>query len=187
MRMRDKKLSLVPKALIMAYPPTQALDFSLPSYLKYRNDRVVALHKMVGFWLLYAIGHKRYQEYVVNGSHVSATTWKQYGHYLQSERTPPPALADSHTEAMWRQMEPIVTNPYFSPALAENLTGLPRTLILTAGKDTLHDDGAIFARRLKESGNDVTFFNYPTLHHSALINRNNDMFKDTVRFLSNNI
>jgi acetyl esterase len=44
------------------------------------------------------------------------------------------------------------TEPYASPALASDLTGLPATLIMTAEYDVLRDDGTLFARRLREAG-----------------------------------
>lgn len=46
-------------------------------------------------------------------------------------------------------------NPYFAPLIEENLSGLPRTLIITAEFDPLRDEGEEFARRLKEAGNQV--------------------------------
>ena len=46
-------------------------------------------------------------------------------------------------------------NPYFAPILAGDLTGLPKTLILTAEFDPLRDEGEDFGRRLMEAGNEV--------------------------------
>lgn len=43
--------------------------------------------------------------------------------------------------------------PLFAPLLEEDLSGMPDTLILTAGKDPLRDEGEEYARRLKEAGN----------------------------------
>lgn len=46
-------------------------------------------------------------------------------------------------------------NPYFSPLQAADLSGMPRTLVLTAQFDPLRDEGEAYARRLLEAGNDV--------------------------------
>lgn len=46
-------------------------------------------------------------------------------------------------------------NPYFAPILAQDLEGMPETLILTAELDPLRDEGEAYGERLKEAGNYV--------------------------------
>lgn len=46
-------------------------------------------------------------------------------------------------------------NPYFAPILAENLSGQPDTLVLTAEFDPLRDEGEAYGRKLRDAGNRV--------------------------------
>lgn len=46
-------------------------------------------------------------------------------------------------------------NPYFAPIIAKDLTGQPRTLILTAEFDPLRDEGEAYGRRLEAAGCEV--------------------------------
>lgn len=56
-------------------------------------------------------------------------------------------------------------NPYFSPLLAEDLTDMPDTLILTAEFDPLRDEGEDYARKLAEAGNRVEVHRIPGALH----------------------
>ena len=46
-------------------------------------------------------------------------------------------------------------NPYFAPLMAEDFSGLPRTLILTAELDPLRDEGEDYGKKLLNAGNEV--------------------------------
>ena len=52
-----------------------------------------------------------------------------------------------------------------SPALVENLAGLPPAYVLTAGADPLRDEGEEFARRLEQAGVPVAYKTYPGQFH----------------------
>lgn len=58
-------------------------------------------------------------------------------------------------------------HPYASPLRARDLSGLPPTLIITAGFDPLRDDGWAYAERLRETDAPVTHSNYDTMPHSV--------------------
>lgn len=49
-------------------------------------------------------------------------------------------------------------NPYFAPLLDKDLTGQPRTLVITAEYDVLRDEGETYAAKLKKFGCDVNVY-----------------------------
>ncbi len=57
--------------------------------------------------------------------------------------------------------------PYASPALASDLSGLPAALIMTAEFDVLRDDGELYARRLNEAGNPAEVICWPGHIHGS--------------------
>lgn len=60
------------------------------------------------------------------------------------------------------------TEPYASPVLAPDLTGLPPAIVLTAERDTLRPDGDAYAARLREAGIDVIHDVTPGVDHYFL-------------------
>ncbi|MDD2981218.1 MAG: alpha/beta hydrolase [Hespellia sp.] len=46
-------------------------------------------------------------------------------------------------------------SPYFAPILEDDLTNLPRALVITAEFDPLRDEGEDYGRRMKDAGNEV--------------------------------
>ena len=62
-----------------------------------------------------------------------------------------------------------LSDPYLNPGQAPDLSGLPRTYLVTAEYDPLRDDGELFAQRLREAGNDVTQYRAAGLMHGFLL------------------
>ena len=66
---------------------------------------------------------------------------------------------------LYQRTEADRENPYFAPLLEKNLSGLPKTLILTAGHDPLRDEGEDFAARLLAAGNEVRLYRIEKAQH----------------------
>lgn len=61
-----------------------------------------------------------------------------------------------------------ITNPAVSPGLQKELSGLPRTHLITAGFDPLRGEGEAYVERLKKAGIDVTYTCYEDMIHAFL-------------------
>lgn len=59
-------------------------------------------------------------------------------------------------------------DPKFSPLMADNLSDLPETYILTGGFDPLMDDGALYAEKLETAGVPVTYRHFTGQIHAFI-------------------
>ena len=59
---------------------------------------------------------------------------------------------------LYLQDEKERNNPYFAPLLAQDLSGQPDTLIITAEYDPLRDEGEAYGEKLKAFGSRVTLY-----------------------------
>lgn len=61
-----------------------------------------------------------------------------------------------------------MTHPYFSPLLAKDLSGQPQTLVVTAEKDPLRDEGEAYGEKLREAGCRVSIYRMMGALHGFL-------------------
>ena len=59
-------------------------------------------------------------------------------------------------------------NPYAAPLWARSLADLPPATVLTAGFDTLRDEGVAYAERLEAAGVETTLRNYERMTHGFM-------------------
>jgi len=78
-----------------------------------------------------------------------------------------------NAELSWRFYlgpDPGPVSPYASPAIAEDLSGLPPAYVTTMEFDPLRDEGIIYALRMMEAGVSVELHSFPgTFHGSAAL------------------
>jgi acetyl esterase len=99
--------------------------------------------------------------YPITDLAVDTDSWKQFG-----EKNP--MLTREHMQLFADAYVPRGTNPLdprISPLRAENLGGLPPTLVITAEFDPLRDDGEAYAARLREAGVPVRLTRYDGSAH----------------------
>jgi acetyl esterase len=87
-----------------------------------------------------------------------------------SHREPETSILLTHSVIRWFRDHYLnsaadVDNWRASPALVDNLAGLPPAYVLTAGADPLRDEGDEFARRLQDAGVPVTYRHFPGQFH----------------------
>ena len=71
------------------------------------------------------------------------------------------SAADEHeayNKTVWNSLKHVMLDPYFAPLMAKDLTGLPKALVYTVTKDILKDESTLYAKRLRDSGNDVEHY-----------------------------
>jgi len=61
-----------------------------------------------------------------------------------------------------------LNDPHLSPIRAKDLSGMPPTIVVTAGYDILRDQGRALADRLKAEGVPVIYRNYGSLTHGFM-------------------
>ncbi|WP_198045949.1 alpha/beta hydrolase [Novosphingobium aquimarinum] len=76
-------------------------------------------------------------------------------------------ISSADIEWFWDQFATIDVrdDPIAAPARAEDLTAMPRTIVVVAGCDPLHDEGVRYAEKLQAAGIEVTLRDHPDMTH----------------------
>lgn len=60
-------------------------------------------------------------------------------------------------------------HPFLSPVTIDDLSDMPKTLVMSMEYDPLRDEGKLYAERLLEAGNDVEYYVAPGMIHNSFI------------------
>ncbi|KAJ8050329.1 Arylacetamide deacetylase-like 3 [Holothuria leucospilota] len=182
----DKSIPNI-KLQILIYPWTQCIDFHFPSYQKHEKvfgpkDGVVHKFEVAESCSLHAFGsgkpdvlQKIMQNRIISPAFKKSEIYrKTLGHDLlpasyrdSSYYKGPFPDTDESDEDFWKESEKIFADPRFTPHFRKNMTGLPTAYVMTAGYDSLRDEGYLYAKQLKDAGVNVTFAHYEKAWHGV--------------------
>ncbi|KAJ8050327.1 Arylacetamide deacetylase [Holothuria leucospilota] len=173
------------KLQILIYPLTQCIDFHLPSHQEYEkqfglNEGIVSRLAVAGACSFHAFGSAKPDvlQKVMENRHISPS-FKKSEFYLKTlgHDLLPTAYRDSphykgpvnhldeSDEDFWKESEKIFLDPRFTPLFRKNMTGLPTAYVMTAGYDSLRDDGYLYVQKLKDASVNVTWVHYEKAWH----------------------
>jgi acetyl esterase/lipase len=96
------------------------------------------------------------------------------------EHSPYPSIAENGTDylltakrindymELYISSKEDLQNPYLAPILSKDLSGQPKTLIITAEYDPLRDEAEAYGRRLYEAGNYVEAYRMKNALHGFI-------------------
>ena len=152
------------KLQVLIYPILQAIDSLTPSL----QDPITSQRGCAEVVYNYVLGNSwneaDVQDFQTN-SHTTPEIKKRFfSTYLSHDNIPKDWLADDYkknkddfgNEKLWKRLEKVLLDPYFSPLLADDLRGLPQTYVLTLHVDAVRDDGVLYVKRLRDANVKVT-------------------------------
>lgn len=167
------------KLQVLLYPLLQALDQMTPSR-QFCRDVVLSPYFSAEMTLNYLLGNswskQDIQDFLTNNHVIPEIKEKYYFTHLNHEYIPKEYIPDglkenkvsSGNRHLWKRMEAVLLDPYFSPLLADDVTGVSEAFILTCGTDPLRDDGILYAKRLKDVNVKVTHVHLKYAMHGIL-------------------
>ncbi len=99
-------------------------------------------------------------------THISSTDYESYRQYGEGHLLTQQAVEKFREFYLPQPAD--WSRPESSPLLAEDLSGMPPTLLIAAGFDPLRDEGEAYARKLRQHGTPVTYRLEPQLLHAFL-------------------
>ena len=168
----------------------QFMDFSLPS-MKKQDSAALTTDTVAMFWSYYMTGTPDMVSSFLVNNHSQHLRNTKYSSYIRVEDKELHKTQRKPLDGIPKAVLDGLTDYRASPLMADNLKGLPKTLLITCEYDVLKDDGLLYKARLQGAGVQVTHFNYMTHHvfvvlqalHLFTTEEFRQAFRDTVDFL----
>ncbi|MEA4811854.1 MAG: alpha/beta hydrolase [Anaerolineaceae bacterium] len=87
-----------------------------------------------------------------------------------------PAIGGLDFMGLYLRPEQSSANPWVSPLLADDLSGLPPALVINAECDPLVDDGLMYAKKLRDAGVQVKSILYQGMPHAFILRTYDETF-----------
>lgn len=166
LKLRDENKKLA--AQVLLNPVLQFMDFSLPS-MKNRNSAVLTREEIAGYWSYYMTGTLDMVPLFLVNNHSMHLHNSKYSSYIRDDNKQQGRAERKPLDGVPKAVLDGLTDYRASPLMADNLKGLPKTLLVTCEFDVLKDEGVLFKARLQGAGVEVTYRNYMTSHAFLII------------------
>ena len=173
LKLTKEDFSPRPDLQVLIYPLMQALDLNLPSYLANDGSTYGSKLWVAEFLAQYFGIDLKYAKEIAHNSHISSEMRKKFIEYVDVSQLPAkyrsnhPLLLPKVNKELVKKVEKIIINPYFSPLVSQNLSGVPEAYIVTAEHDVLRDDGFLYTERLKRNQVHVEHMHYNDAFHGV--------------------
>lgn len=203
MKFRDTQQPVSFRRQVLIVPCLQMFDLNTPSYQANNHDAFLPKYWMTYFWLWYgfgAKGHERASEFMSNTHTSPAAKQSELASYVKHAYLPAKYMYTSYTPnqsnfgngTLWNEVKGVMTDAYFAPLMAKDLSRLPPAYIATAQYDVLRDDGIMFHKRLEGSGTSSKLMNYEGGFHAMIaffkeVALSEKVVSDLVEYLQQNL
>ncbi|KAK7115746.1 neutral cholesterol ester hydrolase 1-like [Littorina saxatilis] len=175
---KDETYSDLPhlKFQVLMYPVTQMLDFNTYSYTEFAHTG--SLWRELMFSMV--VNYLGFPELLDHSDQFEVTNHTSprlknsvFGSYVKHENLPEEFRVKGFktvgenmgNENLAAKIEPMLTDPYFAPLMAPDLSKVPPVYMILAQNDPLRDDGLFYAKRLREAGVKTEIDFHKTMAH----------------------